>query len=475
MANNFRESNKSSFLMIFGIISLVLGFGAIKQNVPEVKAVDEIYCTTDVAGDYTSDCESNAENCTLCSGYTSTCTVNSNNTSVESSLLPMTATGSCSSESLSFPKTRKCTVGGCPNNNSAITSGVGLGLQNGDPCTVRVLSGTTVQSANGIWDASEYKCISNPCLGNKETYICGTTTSISVSGSFCNGTGDGQFETACGSGVDAGCDEKIEGDNCDAGDPNKKCDSVGKCVAASICTAGAPTLAITPPFYSGPAIVKTFTVKVTRHDSSVCAPKSVSGTVSCSGSSPDYDTFTTPILNYGDTDTAGRDINVTITSTGSCIFAASSPDNPALTGSATAAINVSASSPAPSAPPSPAPSNPPSPAPSTSPAPSVPPSPAPSIPPVSGCSGPGMYANPLTYCKIEYLIDAAINWILGLASGIIILILILGGITYVTSAGDEDRIKTAKNTILYAIIGLVLILLAYTMINEMKVILNIIP
>lgn len=95
--------------------------------------------------------------------------------------------------------------------------------------------------------------------------------------------------------------------------------------------------------------------------------------------------------------------------------------------------------------------------------------------PGGNCSGPGMYPSPLMfgYCTIPELITAATKWILGLVSGIIILILIFGGITYVTSAGDDEKIKTAKNTILYAIIGLAIILLAYTMINEVKDILKI--
>lgn len=98
-------------------------------------------------------------------------------------------------------------------------------------------------------------------------------------------------------------------------------------------------------------------------------------------------------------------------------------------------------------------------------------------PPAASCSGPGMYRSPLMfgYCTIPEIIAAATKWILGLVSAIIILILIFGGITYVTSAGDEERIKTAKNTILYAIVGLAIILLAYTMINEVKDILKIVP
>jgi hypothetical protein len=48
-----------------------------------------------------------------------------------------------------------------------------------------------------------------------------------------------------------------------------------------------------------------------------------------------------------------------------------------------------------------------------------------------------------------------------LAAGFIaFLFLILGGIRYITSTGDSARIKSAKETILYAIIGLVVTFLA---------------
>ena len=43
--------------------------------------------------------------------------------------------------------------------------------------------------------------------------------------------------------------------------------------------------------------------------------------------------------------------------------------------------------------------------------------------------------------------------------------IIWGGIKYVTSGGDSAGVTSAKNTILYAVIGLVVALLAYTLVN----------
>ena len=43
--------------------------------------------------------------------------------------------------------------------------------------------------------------------------------------------------------------------------------------------------------------------------------------------------------------------------------------------------------------------------------------------------------------------------------------IIIGGIQYSTSAGDSGKVKKAKDTILYGIIGLVIALLAFAIVN----------
>lgn len=49
-----------------------------------------------------------------------------------------------------------------------------------------------------------------------------------------------------------------------------------------------------------------------------------------------------------------------------------------------------------------------------------------------------------------------------LAAGIIAVIaIILGGYFYVTSLGDSAAVSKAKNTILYAVIGLIVIIMAF--------------
>ena len=57
------------------------------------------------------------------------------------------------------------------------------------------------------------------------------------------------------------------------------------------------------------------------------------------------------------------------------------------------------------------------------------------------------------------------NWILGFVSIIATLMVIWGGVLYLTSAGDESKAETGKKTISYAFIGLVIVGLAYSIIN----------
>ena len=57
------------------------------------------------------------------------------------------------------------------------------------------------------------------------------------------------------------------------------------------------------------------------------------------------------------------------------------------------------------------------------------------------------------------------NTILYIVGIIAVIMLIWGGIRYVISGGDSKKVTDAKNTILYAIIGLVISFLAFAIVN----------
>lgn len=57
------------------------------------------------------------------------------------------------------------------------------------------------------------------------------------------------------------------------------------------------------------------------------------------------------------------------------------------------------------------------------------------------------------------------NTILYIVGVIAVIMLIIGGIRYVISGGDAKKVTDAKNTVLYAIIGLVIAVFAYAIVN----------
>jgi hypothetical protein len=58
---------------------------------------------------------------------------------------------------------------------------------------------------------------------------------------------------------------------------------------------------------------------------------------------------------------------------------------------------------------------------------------------------------------IVALIINVLSWLVGVIS---VIMVIFGGFKYITSGGDSNKVTSAKNTILYALIGLVVVVLA---------------
>ena len=63
------------------------------------------------------------------------------------------------------------------------------------------------------------------------------------------------------------------------------------------------------------------------------------------------------------------------------------------------------------------------------------------------------------------LIESAIILLLGLAFGLAVLFLIIGGFYYITSAGNEEQAEKGRKTLINSIIGLVVIILSYTIVR----------
>ena len=70
-----------------------------------------------------------------------------------------------------------------------------------------------------------------------------------------------------------------------------------------------------------------------------------------------------------------------------------------------------------------------------------------------------------TIYGLEVIVANILNVIIGLAGVVLLLVLIGGGFGYITSGGDKEKAAKAKNTLTYAILGLLVILGAWLIIR----------
>lgn len=70
-----------------------------------------------------------------------------------------------------------------------------------------------------------------------------------------------------------------------------------------------------------------------------------------------------------------------------------------------------------------------------------------------------------TTADLPTLIQNIINVLLFIAGAVAVIMIILGAIRYITSNGDQADVKAAKDTILYSVIGLVVAMLAFAIVN----------
>lgn len=62
-------------------------------------------------------------------------------------------------------------------------------------------------------------------------------------------------------------------------------------------------------------------------------------------------------------------------------------------------------------------------------------------------------------------IVAIINAVIAILGLVCVVVMIIGGINYMTSSGDAGKVKKGKDTILYGLIGLVICVLAFAIVN----------
>jgi len=67
--------------------------------------------------------------------------------------------------------------------------------------------------------------------------------------------------------------------------------------------------------------------------------------------------------------------------------------------------------------------------------------------------------------SIRALILRIVDFILLFLGLLAVIMIIYGGITYVSSAGNQEKVDQAKKIIMYAIVGIIIVLISFALVN----------
>ena len=67
--------------------------------------------------------------------------------------------------------------------------------------------------------------------------------------------------------------------------------------------------------------------------------------------------------------------------------------------------------------------------------------------------------------NVQTLLTNIINWFSIIVGVIAVIMIIVGGLKYITSGGESGKVSSAKTTIIYALIGLVVVALAQLIVH----------
>ena len=82
----------------------------------------------------------------------------------------------------------------------------------------------------------------------------------------------------------------------------------------------------------------------------------------------------------------------------------------------------------------------------------------------SGCP-PGQLCNPLGTNDANELVGRVIKNILGIVGSLALLMFVVGGLMWMLSAGNEQRVKKGKDILTWASLGLVIIFTSYAILK----------
>ncbi len=73
--------------------------------------------------------------------------------------------------------------------------------------------------------------------------------------------------------------------------------------------------------------------------------------------------------------------------------------------------------------------------------------------------------NPLNIVDLNQMIAKLINFVLSFVGSVSLLMFLYGGITWMTSAGSQDKVKKGRDIIIWAVIGLAVVFSSYVLVR----------
>lgn len=71
----------------------------------------------------------------------------------------------------------------------------------------------------------------------------------------------------------------------------------------------------------------------------------------------------------------------------------------------------------------------------------------------------------IPHTEASDVLNGALNLVFAVLGAVAVGFIIYGGVTYITSAGDPGKAKKARMTLTFAIIGLVIVLASFAIVN----------
>jgi hypothetical protein len=79
-------------------------------------------------------------------------------------------------------------------------------------------------------------------------------------------------------------------------------------------------------------------------------------------------------------------------------------------------------------------------------------------------SNAGCTSNPNSGTSVQKIMELAVNVFSVIVGFVAVVMIVVSGFKYITSGGDAQSISSAKNTLTYAIVGLVVVVMAKTIV-----------